>query len=87
MKYTLVFAKSAEKELDQLTGGNLKKVSRKLDELGSDPRPPGCLKLKGYEEDMWRVRAGDYRILYVIEDVLRIVDIRRVRHRSDAYDR
>lgn len=87
MKYTLVFTRSAEKELDQLTGGNLKKVIRKLNELESDPRPPGCLKLKGSEENMWRVRAGDYRILYVIEDVLRIVDIRRIGHRSDVYDR
>ncbi|MCU0320268.1 MAG: type II toxin-antitoxin system RelE/ParE family toxin [Flavobacteriales bacterium] len=86
MKYTLVFARSAEKELDQLTGGNLKKVVRKLNELENDPRPPGCLKLKGSDENMWRVRAGDYRILYAIEDVLRIVDIRRIGHRSDVYD-
>jgi mRNA interferase RelE/StbE len=86
VKYTLVFARSAEKELDQLTGGNLKKVVRKLNELENDPRPPGCLKLKGSDENMWRVRAGDYRILYAIEDVLRIVDIRRIGHRSDVYD-
>ncbi|MBL7980213.1 MAG: type II toxin-antitoxin system RelE/ParE family toxin [Flavobacteriales bacterium] len=86
MKYTLVFARSAEKELDQLTGGNLKKVVRKLNELENDPRPPGCLKLKGADENIWRVRAGDYRILYAIEDVLRIVDIRRIGHRSDVYD-
>jgi mRNA interferase RelE/StbE len=86
VKYTLVFARSAEKELDQLTGGNLKKVVRKLNELENDPRPPGCLKLKGSDETMWRVRAGDYRILYAIEDVLRIVDIRRIGHRSDVYD-
>lgn len=87
MKYTLVFARSAEKELDQLTGGNLKKVVRKLNELENDPRPPGCLKLKGADENIWRVRAGDYRILYAIEDVLRIVDIRRIGHRSDVYGR
>ncbi|QQR88186.1 MAG: type II toxin-antitoxin system RelE/ParE family toxin [Flavobacteriales bacterium] len=87
MKYKLVFAKSAEKELDRLTGSDLKRVSRKLEELEVDPRPPGCLKLKGSDEDMWRVRAGDYRILYAIEDVLRIVDIRKIGHRSDVYDR
>jgi mRNA interferase RelE/StbE len=87
VKYTLVFARSAEKELDQLTGGNLKKVVRKLNELENDPRPPGCLKLKGSDENIWRVRAGDYRILYAIEDVLRIVDIRKIGHRSDVYER
>ena len=86
MKYTLVFAKTAEKELDRLSEPHLKRVSRKLDELERDPRPPGCVKLKGYEGEMWRVRAGDYRILYVIEDVLKVVDIRKIGHRREVYD-
>ena len=87
MKYTLVFTRSAEKELDKLRQPHLKLVSRKLDELESNPRPTGCLKLKGADGDMWRVRAGDYPILYAIEDVLRIVDIRKIGHRGDVYER
>ena len=85
MKYELVFAKSAEKEYDKLRPPHLKLVTKKLDELETNPRPAGCLKLKGFDGETWRVRAGDYRILYTIEDVLRIVDIRKIRHRSDAY--
>ncbi|MBV6405951.1 MAG: type II toxin-antitoxin system RelE/ParE family toxin [Flavobacteriales bacterium] len=87
MKYTVVLARDARKELDLLSKQNFIRVARKIDELEEDPRPPGCVKLKGNDGDMWRVRAGDYRILYVIEDVLRIVDIRKIGHRRDVYKR
>ncbi len=87
MKYTLVFTRSAEKELEKLPQPHLRLVSRKLDELEENPRPAGCLKLKGADGDIWRVRAGEYRILYAIEDVLRIVDIRKIGHRSDVHER
>jgi mRNA interferase RelE/StbE len=49
--------------LDLLSKQNFIRIARKIDELEDDPRPPGCVKLKGNDGDIWRVRAGDYRIL------------------------
>ena len=52
--------------------------------LGSDPRPPGCKKLSGSARD-WRIRVGDFRVLYEIDDPKKAVRIMRVRHRRDVY--
>jgi mRNA interferase RelE/StbE len=56
-----------------------------LDELESNPRPPGCQKLRG-QKDSWRIRIGDYRVIYTIDDLNNVVDIIHVRHRKNAYD-
>jgi len=53
--------------------------------LASDPRPNGCKKLKGSEGELWRIRVGDYRVVYFIEDEIELVDIQRVRHRKEVY--
>jgi len=54
--------------------------------LEQNPRPHGCTKLEG-SEDEYRVRVGDYRILYVIDDKAKLVTVARVRHRREAYRR
>jgi len=59
-------------------------VLRRIEALGENPRPPGCLKLTG-AEDLWRIRIGDYRVLFDIQDEKLLVDILAIRHRSDAY--
>ena len=87
MSYQVTIAADARKELKRLSGRTLARVTKALLALGDDPRPPGCLKMKGWDGIMWRVRVGDYRILYTIEDVLRIVDIRRIGPRGDVYER
>ena len=87
MSYRVTITEAARKELRDMRGAILKRVTKKLLSLGEDPRPPGCLKLKGNEGDMWRVRVGDHRDVYTLEDVLRIVDIRKIGHRGDIYDR
>jgi mRNA interferase RelE/StbE len=51
--------------------------------LAQNPRPPGCRKLTGTEND-WRIRVGDYRVIYEITDVLRVIRINRVRHRREV---
>ncbi|MBW4623695.1 MAG: type II toxin-antitoxin system RelE/ParE family toxin [Cyanosarcina radialis HA8281-LM2] len=51
-----------------------------------DPRPPGCIKLKG-KTDSWRVRVGDYRIIYSIDDTNLAIKILKVSHRREACDR
>jgi mRNA interferase RelE/StbE len=54
-------------------------------ELREEPRSPGVRKLKDKGEEGWRIRAGDYRVVYRIDDSLRQVTIYRVRHRRDVY--
>lgn len=60
------------------------RVIRQLERLGGDPRPAGCKKLRG-DEGLWRVRVGEYRIVYHIDDAKSCVDIRIIRHRKDIY--
>ncbi|MCW3107403.1 MAG: addiction module toxin, RelE/StbE family [Segetibacter sp.] len=86
-KYKVVFSKVAAKELRHLPNNEVKRVITKSQELQSEPRPPGCKKLVGEKEDLWRVRVGDYRIIYSIEDAVFIIDIRRVGHRKDIYNK
>lgn len=60
------------------------RIISRLELLARDPRPAGCAKLEG-TADLWRVRVGDYRIIYAIDDRARTVDVSVVRHRRDAY--
>jgi mRNA interferase RelE/StbE len=85
-KYKVLFSKAATKELRQLPNQELQRVYAKSKELESNPRPVGCKKLVGEKEDLWRVRVGDYRIIYTIDDRVFIIDIRRIGHRKGIYD-
>ena len=75
---------SARKELEALPDNLLARVIRKLEALGLNPRPAGCKKLKGYK-DQWRVRVGDWRMVYIIDDTSKVVSVTRIAHRSQAY--
>jgi mRNA interferase RelE/StbE len=59
-------------------------VGESLDQLQQDPRPSGVVKLQG-EDQLYRVRVGDYRIVYTIDDHDKIIKITRIRHRQDVY--
>jgi mRNA interferase RelE/StbE len=83
--YKITFARSARKELQILPANLVARIVPRIDALAKSPRPAGCRKLAG-EENLWRIRIGDYRIVYSIYDSDRVVDIARVRHRSKAYD-
>lgn len=83
-KYAVVFRKSALKELRKLPKEAVAKLYELISGLADDPRPAGCKKLKGFQ-NLWRVRSGDYRVIYSIEDGRLIVEIVRVRDRKDAY--
>ncbi|MCI0339833.1 MAG: type II toxin-antitoxin system RelE/ParE family toxin [Planctomycetales bacterium] len=61
------------------------RVGKKIEALAEEARPPGTKKLQGEEGPVWRVRVGDYRVLYRIDDATRIVTVTRVRHRRDVY--
>jgi mRNA interferase RelE/StbE len=83
-EYSVVFARSARRELEQLETRAARRIISRIEALASTPRPPGCAKLQG-ATDLWRIRVGAYRVIYSIDDSARIVDISAVRHRSDAY--
>jgi mRNA interferase RelE/StbE len=83
-EYRVVFARSARRELERLEMSVARRIIARIDALATDPRPPGCVKLQG-AADLWRIRIGDYRVVYSVDDDARVVDIRVVRHRSDAY--
>ena len=82
--YALLIKRSAERDLRRLSSAVFERVNEKILALRDDPRPPGVRKLAGALEG-WRVRAGDYRILYQIDDEARTVLIVRVRHRREVY--
>jgi mRNA interferase RelE/StbE len=85
-RYTVVLTKTAEKELHNLPKKVIGKIVTELKGLEENPRPHGCKKLKGFK-NLWRIRVGDYRIIYAIEDVILLVDVREIGGRKDIYDR
>jgi mRNA interferase RelE/StbE len=83
--YTISIKPSALKELSKLPKATVKKTEKAIDALAENPRPDGVKKLKGSEGDLYRIRVGDYRIIYYIEDEIKIVDIIKIGHRKDIY--
>ena len=83
-KYKIEVKKSAVKELESIPSNDLKRILAKIEMLADDPRPVGCIKLTG--EEIYRIRQGNYRILYTIEDDILTVFIVKVGHRRDVYD-
>ena len=83
--YLVTFAASARKELKDLPPDVIARLLPKIRELARNPRPTGCKKLQGYK-NRWRIRAGDYRVVYAINDTEKSVDITRIAHRKDVYE-
>ena len=82
--YELLLERRAEKDLRRLAAEVFPRVIAAIEALADDPRPAGCKKLTGSDDD-WRIRVGDYRVLYEIDDENHVVRVMRVRHRRDAY--
>ncbi len=83
--YRITFARSASKELESLDSSIVRRVVSKIRELSIDPRPSGCRKIVG-SKDSWRIRVGDYRVIYRIDGQIPLVHVLVVRHRSKAYE-
>jgi mRNA interferase RelE/StbE len=81
--YKVYFKHSADKDLKPIPDTDLKKILKRIESLAKNPRPMGCEKVVG--QDKYRVRQGDYRILYTINDDALIVRIMKVGHRKDIY--
>jgi mRNA interferase RelE/StbE len=82
--YRVLLERSAERDLGRLSSRVHDRVIAALQELAANPRPPGCRKLVGSKND-WRIRVGDYRVIYEIADSVREVRVNRVRHRREVY--
>jgi mRNA interferase RelE/StbE len=81
--YKLLTKPSAAKELEALPKKDRQRVVTKIRKLSDDPRPPGCEKLSVH--NLYRVRQGNYRVLYMVEDVELVVVIVAIGHRREVY--
>lgn len=82
--YTISLASSAERDLRKLDRQAVPRIAAAIDALAGDPRPKGCRKLAGSVQT-YRIRVGDHRVIYSVDDGSREVVVQRVRHRKDAY--
>jgi mRNA interferase RelE/StbE len=81
--YKLLIKRSAAKELEALPPNVRRRVASKVEALGTTPRPPGAEKLSGQEK--YRIRQGDYRVLFSIDDGAQTVTVVKIGHRRDVY--
>lgn len=87
MTYTIEISTSAAKAVDKLAKANRLRIVGAIELLSVDPRPPGAKMLRGGEHGRWRVRVGEYRIVYAIEDDRVLILVLRVALRREVYDR
>jgi len=83
MNYSVLILRRAQKELTRLPVEAYERAKTAIQNLGSDASPPGCRKLTGREG--WRIRVGDYRIIYEIDAEQRCVTVLHIGHRRDVY--
>jgi mRNA interferase RelE/StbE len=86
LTYALEFSKRATKELENLPREIISRLDQEILSLVENPRPSNCKKLKGKLADGYRVRVGNYRILYLIDDQRHTISIYRIGHRRDVYE-
>ena len=85
MNYKVEIASAPAKYLERLRDESLKRrIVKSLRSLEANPRPPGCLKMQGQDE-LYRVRVGDYRIIYQVQDAVLLVLVVNIGNRRDIY--
>jgi mRNA interferase RelE/StbE len=82
-KYEITIKKAAVKELEDIGQRDLRKVIKRIQSLAQDPRPGGCQKLS--HKQQYRIRQGNFRIVYSIDDKSLIVDVVKIGHRREIY--
>ena len=85
MAYRIEVTPRARKDLRAFPKMERQRIAEQIDALKTDPRPTGCKKLKG-REDFYRIRVGDYRVVYQIEDEVLLILIVRVGDRKEIYE-
>ncbi|HSC78633.1 MAG TPA: type II toxin-antitoxin system RelE/ParE family toxin [Candidatus Acidoferrales bacterium] len=81
--YAVRVKNRAERELNRLPRKEIDRIINRLQQLALDPRPHGCEKLSGVE--LYRIRQGDYRVLYTIDDDAQLVEVVKIGHRREVY--
>jgi len=82
--YSVRLANSVRKDIRRVDGQLIPKIYARIEALAKEPRPLGTIKIKGSENN-YRIRVGDYRIIYEIDDGIKVVSIQKVGHRRDVY--
>ncbi len=83
MTYQIIIERTARKEIQKINQADQNTIIQAIKNLADEPRPISCKKLKG--RIAWRIRVGDYRVIYEIKDNLLIVTVITVGHRRDVY--
>jgi len=83
--HEVVLSAPAERDLKRLPVAFFHRVIAVIRALAQNPRPPGCRRLHGSGHDDYRIRVGDYRVVYEVDDTATLVRIMRVRHRREIY--
>ena len=84
MKYTVIISRASRKVIDRLDGDMHSRIIRKLEMLEDNPRTVGVEKLSG-TDNLYRVRVGDWRVVYMIQDRNLIILVLKVAHRREVY--
>ena len=84
MTYTIITPKNVQKQLDALPSDMFDRIDTKIQQLAENPRPDGVVKMKGADNE-YRIRVGDYRVLYEINDQDVIILLLQCKHRRDIY--
>jgi mRNA interferase RelE/StbE len=82
--YEVLIERNAERDLRSLSSPLFLRIIPHIRSLAENPRPAGCHKLAGSKND-WRIRIGDYRVIYEVDDRQKLVKVFRVRHRREVY--
>lgn len=82
--YEVLLERRAERDLKRLEAKEFHRIIREIRALAENSRPAGCRKIAGSESD-WRIRIGDYRVIYEIDEKAKVVRVMRARHRREAY--
>jgi len=86
MKYRIEIVERIEKKLAKLPKKDKERIIKAIDTLIENPRPEGCKKLRGSQKPpLYRIRAGDYRIIYSIQNKILLILVVEVGHRKDVY--
>ncbi|MGD0768767.1 MAG: type II toxin-antitoxin system RelE/ParE family toxin [Tepidisphaeraceae bacterium] len=84
MSFTILYRASVKREMRRLDAVMVKRIDAAILALAENPRPSGCVRLSG-QSHLWRIRVGDYRVLYEIQDQQLVVLVVSVAHRREAY--
>jgi mRNA interferase RelE/StbE len=84
MGYTVLVHPAADRDLESISPPERRRIIRRIASLAVEPRPPGVKKLRA-KPNRWSVRAGNYRVIYRIQDDARVVLVIRIKHRREAY--